>query len=122
MVAEGASERLERLLFLRRVQLQELARTDRWIRQERLRLSDPARTGERGARPAGPAMGARGWVVFTPEPVLDPPQLHVAGCGVRTPPERTRRIGQEELTRLAELGATLCTECDPLQNLRSGRP
>ncbi|MEU3599325.1 hypothetical protein ABZ714_11415 [Streptomyces sp. NPDC006798] len=115
-MTESGSGRLERLLFLRQVQLQDLARTDRWIGEERRRVAEAELAGEPESPEGGP-----GWVVFTPERVADAPQLHAVGCEVRLPAERTRRIGQGELTRLAALGAIICSACEPLRDLQLHR-
>ncbi|MFG2144145.1 DUF6233 domain-containing protein [Streptomyces sp. NPDC048696] len=102
---ESESSRLAALLFLERVQRADLARTRRWIDQERQRAAEEA-----ARRPLPPPPD---WVLAyqrtgrgpTPEAV------HVGGCSMA--PGQPKAITREQALAALADGVSACEYCRP---------
>ncbi|GGP59369.1 DUF6233 domain-containing protein [Streptomyces melanogenes] len=104
---EVASPRLAALLFLERVQRADLARTQRWIEQERKRAAEEA-----ARRPPPPPPD---WVIAYVRRGADKPRLpegvHIGGCTM-APGEPEAITREQALAALAE-GVPACAFCRP---------
>ncbi|MFD3361564.1 DUF6233 domain-containing protein [Streptomyces albidoflavus] len=101
------NDRLSALLFLRRVQEQDLARTDRWIEAEQQRQAEEERRRER-ARPEPPE-----WVLELGIGDGSPPiAVHAGDCVFLS--KRRRQVSADEARRLIVDGAVgSCDACRP---------
>lgn len=105
-VSDSPEERLAQLRFLRRVQAQDLERTDQWIAIWEERAAEWVR---RAQKPAPPA-----WTLELDrreQPVL----VHAAGCWT---PAVMRPINREQaIEALTRGGVPACTRCEPDKEL-----
>ncbi|WP_186783675.1 DUF6233 domain-containing protein [Streptomyces sp. CBG33] len=101
------NDRLSALLFLRRVQEQDLARTDRWIEVEQQRQAEEERRRER-ARPEPPE-----WVLELGIGDGSPPiAVHAGDCVFLS--KRRRPVSADEARRLIVDGTVgSCDACRP---------
>jgi hypothetical protein len=103
-VNDSSPSRLDQLLFLKRVQEQDLERTRRWIAAEERRQAEQRR-GEQ-ARPPEPD-----WLL---EQGLDGRQavyVHVGGCHMAG--KRSRGVQRDQALRALADGIAACTHCRP---------
>ncbi|GGJ81875.1 hypothetical protein GCM10011583_11690 [Streptomyces camponoticapitis] len=105
-MSDSAAERLAKLRFLRRVQAQDLARTDRWIADEE------QRTAAAQHQPLAPAPG---WIVQR-LPSGTRQVLHAADCWASG--KATQTVDRAEAIEALADGATPCDVCQPDKVLR----
>jgi hypothetical protein len=97
--------RLELLRFLRRVQVQQLEQTDRWIAAEEQRAAAAARA-ERVAPPADPGYVVSHGIGQDRRPF----EVHVGDCRMA---KRTKPVSQEQARRALADGVEACAFCRP---------
>jgi hypothetical protein len=104
-VNDSSASRLDQLLFLKRVQEQDLERTRRWIAAEERRQAERRRGIE--ARPPAPD-----WLI---ERGLDGHSpavyVHVGGCHMAG--KRSKGIERDQALRALSDGVPACTHCRP---------
>ncbi|MEO3978005.1 DUF6233 domain-containing protein [Streptomyces sp. CAU 1734] len=117
MPGPSDAERLEWLYFLRRVQIQDLDRTERWIREAEQHLSRrspwPDR-GRPGPRPTpagtlGPSSPAPDWLVE--QSIAGPIGLHTGECWIPAPGSKS--LTRDEARRALAEGLPACPDCKP---------
>ncbi|NUK23703.1 DUF6233 domain-containing protein [Streptomyces lunaelactis] len=97
--------RLDLLRFLRRVQVQQLQQTDRWIAAEEQRAAAVARA-ERLLPPKDPGYVVSHGIGQDRRPV----EVHVGDCGMA---KRTKRVTADEARRALANGMEACQFCRP---------
>jgi hypothetical protein len=104
-VNDSSASRLDQLLFLKRVQEQDLERTRRWIAAEERRQAERRRGIE--ARPPAPD-----WLI---ERGLDGHSpavyVHVGGCHMAG--KRSKGVERDQALRALTDGVPACTHCRP---------
>jgi hypothetical protein len=104
------TSRLERLQFLRRALLQQLARVDRWIQRETLREENQRAEGKRAARAA-----ERPWCIQHENG--RPVRLHTVGCFFISRHDEGRACTRDEAIQALVQGAEACSGCQPDREL-----
>ncbi|MFJ4412996.1 DUF6233 domain-containing protein [Streptomyces sp. NPDC088925] len=104
---KALEERLRALLFLRRVQTRDLARTERWIADAERRVAEALRRRALDQRPQPD------WYVETGIGNGPPAQVHAQDCYLPGKKLRMQPILRRQALELLDGGTSACPHCRP---------